>query len=268
MYFFYSGNVFDGSFRNGKLDGPGVLYDDQGIVIERGYFDHQSIDDPPPQPVSAPSEPVRESETSSPSLTPSHTITMGGSGYGTVRDSKGAVIYEGELENGVFQGIGSLFYEGVLKYKGGFDQGFFSGKGTLYYPSGNVHCIGSFFHNKREGYCQMFFDSPSRTIQHSGFFVNDKREGRGTDFSSSGTVSYQGCFHRGIRCTVPPLLVWSELSDRPRVALPDGRLAQSLAKRESLVLSIGGLAVKPLREQWKDPKVKTISVNSRVDESG
>lgn len=268
MYFFYSGNVFDGSFRNGKLDGPGVLYDDQGIVIERGYFDHQSIDDPPPQPVSAPSEPVRESETSSPSLTPSHTITMGGSGYGTVRDSKGAVIYEGELENGVFQGIGSLFYEGVLKYKGGFDQGFFSGKGTLYYPSGNVHCIGSFFHNKREGYCQMFFDSPSRTIQHSGFFVNDKREGQGTDFSSSGTVSYQGCFHRGVRCTVPPLLVWSELSDRPRVALPDGRLAQSLAKRESLVLSIGGLAVKPLREQWKDPKVKTISVNSRVDESG
>ena len=67
---------------------------------------------------------------------------------------------------------------------------------------------------------------------------------------------------------MPPLLVWSELSDRPRVALPDGRLAQSLAKRESLVLSIGGLAVKPLREQWKDPKVKTISVNSRVDESG
>ena len=268
MYFFYSGNVFEGSFRDGRMDGPGVLYDDQGIVIERGFFNYLPIEDPPPQPLHTPSEPPQESEASHLSSVPSHTITMGGSGYGTVRDAQGAIIYEGELENGVFQGTGSLYHEGVLKYKGNFDQGLFSGKGTLYYPSGNVHCTGSFFHSKREGYCQMYFDSPSRTVQHAGFFVNDKREGFGTDFASSGAVNYQGYFHRGIRCTVPPLLVWSELSDRPRVALPDGRLAQSLAKRESLVLSISGLAVKPLREQWKDTKVKVISVNSRIDESG
>ena len=268
MYFFYSGNVFEGCFRNGKMDGPGVLYDVQGIVIERGYFNHLQIEDPPPLPLRSPPEPLHESQTSHPPSTPSHTITMGGSGYGTVRDAQGAIIYEGELENGVFQGTGSLFYEGVLKYKGSFDQGLFSGKGTLYYPSGNIQCTGGFFHGKREGYCQVFFDSSSRAVWKSGFFVNDKREGFGTDFASSGVVDYQGYFRRGARCEVPPLFVWSELSDRPRIAVPDGRLAKSLAKRESLVLSLGGLAVKPLREQWTDAEVKVMSVNSWVDEGG
>lgn len=257
QYYFYSGSVYDGEFHNGLLHGPGTLFDDQGIVIHRRYFDNEAINDPPP-PAPSPHQLPSKSQTILPIFS-SHTMN----GYGTVCDDHGIKIYEGELRDGVFHGNGSLFSKGYLLYKGEFSDGVFNGNGMLYYPSGVVKCRGSFKKGKLNGFCEIYYDSTPFRIKSRGFFFRGKREGFGEDFSDSGGVTYSGYFYHDNPTQAALIFRWGVLSDTPQILLASMRSFKSLFQRSELLLAANGLGIGALSQMTDNARIESLSILSR-----
>ncbi|KAK8799204.1 hypothetical protein JH06_0603 [Blastocystis sp. subtype 4] len=260
-YYFCSGNVYEGQFNKGLLHGPGILFDNHGIVIDHRYFDQERIDDPPPS-------------TPSPLPFPSNTQTIQPvfssstiNGHGTVCDEHGIKVYEGELIDGVYHGNGSLFSKGYLVYKGEFVNGLYHGKGTLFYPSGAIKCRGNFQKGKLNGYCEFFHDSTPFRLKSCGFYFRGKREGFGEDYSESGIVTYSGYFYHDAPTQSPLVLRWGLLSDAPQILLPSMRSFQTLFNRTELLVAMNGVSIAVLKTIVKNPQIESLSIVSRNHET-
>tara|TARA_B100000401_G_C52801400_1_gene718766 strand:- start:452 stop:1729 length:1278 start_codon:yes stop_codon:yes gene_type:complete len=79
--------------------------------------------------------------------------------------------HEGNIKNGLFDGIGILKRNNKLFYKGEFKDGVITGKGELY--------------NDKE------------TIMYNGDFINGKFDGKGILYNSNGELLYTGEWYKG-----------------------------------------------------------------------
>ena len=82
--------------------------------------------------------------------------------------------YQGEMENGMAQGLGRLFdNRNQLKYEGYWEKGSFSGKGTYYFQNGDVY-EGSFSENCLHG-MGILYDRQGLVVK-KGYFDRVKIE--------------------------------------------------------------------------------------------
>lgn len=157
--------------------------------------------------------------------TPSITLQADGSsasynGKAKLFTSDKALIYEGELANGVYEGKGKLYYlNKELHYDGQFSRGQFHGIGKLYTDNGLLVYDGSFSNGQYDGAGKLF-NADGKLIEqgtfalgiltegsqyhndgsliYTGSYVDGIYEGEGTLYYSNGTPSYQGNFKAGI----------------------------------------------------------------------
>lgn len=113
--------------------------------------------------------------------------------------------YQGKTDRqGLRTGQGILFYkpEGYMQeerqlYRGSFKNGLYHGHGTLYFPGADVIAyIGRFKEGMKHGR-GIEFDISGHKI-YQGTFRDDKREGRGEEFSE-GLRTYKGEFMNNMR---------------------------------------------------------------------
>lgn len=151
---------FVGEFVDGMYEGEGILYYEDGSVEYRGEF-------------------------------------MGGrfEGIGDYIDEDGAV-YSGVFENGVITGHGTLTTNGNLYYEGNFSNGVIDGEGRTFYPNGTVRHSGIFSDGVPNGAAMEYYSDG--TIKYNGTFVAGKYSGSGVLYFPNGTKQYSGGFDMGV----------------------------------------------------------------------
>ena len=111
-------------------------------------------------------------------------------------------VYEGDIENGKFNGTGKLVYPSKAYYEGQFKDGLFNGKGTLVDSDGNKY-EGDFSDGEYHGKGLLSFASEGH---YEGEFVDGKYHGIGefvrgehkyTGEFVDGTMSGQGSYIKG-----------------------------------------------------------------------
>lgn len=152
-----------------------------------------------------------------------------------IKDKQNRVIYEGDLEKGLYHGKGNLtnhlrgyiyegeFVEGKKKgqgvlykfssntkekeiiYKGAFENDSYSGQGTLYEKS-LTYCKeakeisqryeGTFKNGKKDGEGKYFYSNGE--ICYEGGFRNDSFYGKGTLYYDNGQKKYEGSFMNNV----------------------------------------------------------------------
>ena len=112
----------------------------------------------------------------------------------SLRPENDEVIYEGNLNNGLYHGNGKLI-ENNLIYIGDFEQGKKHGKGKLYYLNNNKLLYeGDFNNDKKDGMGIEYSDDGS---EYTGGFKDNIRNGTGSLKNSNGTY-FEGEFCNGI----------------------------------------------------------------------
>lgn len=80
--------------------------------------------------------------------------------------------YEGNFENGSYQGEGVLYNEdGTMIYEGEFQSGTFHGQGTSYYDTGIKKYEGQFYMGREQGTGILY--APSGREVFEGVFARD-----------------------------------------------------------------------------------------------
>eukprot|EP01117_Protostelium_nocturnum_P009040 TRINITY_DN3242_c0_g3_i1.p1 TRINITY_DN3242_c0_g3~~TRINITY_DN3242_c0_g3_i1.p1 ORF type:complete len:1469 (-),score=523.21 TRINITY_DN3242_c0_g3_i1:34-4440(-) len=95
--------------------------------------------------------------------------------------------YEGEWENGVFEGLGTHIKTDGKKYEGMFSKGLRSGYGVLV-SNGREKYEGEFADNKRHGKGVQTYGENNQYIRYEGYFANDQRSGLGDLFYSNNGI--------------------------------------------------------------------------------
>ena len=139
-------------------------------------------------------------------------------GQGTEYDEEGRLIYEGNFADGLYEGTGSLYEDGVLVYQGAFSagaangigtayedgtvcyegsfvNGLYDGAGTAYYADGAVRYKGSFSAGEYDGMGTAYYADGTRA--YTGGFSGGLYEGEGTEYDADGAVRYKGSFAGG-----------------------------------------------------------------------
>lgn len=148
--------IYAGAFKAGLYDGDGSLYNEQGILIFQGQFKagvkqtgktFNENGSPTFQDTSKPDD---------------------ASSSGIIFSTKGNNIklYEGQLKDNKYNGIGKLYFEDVnstVKYDGEFANGIFEGMGTLYDINKVIIFKGYF--KSGTPYFQGFFDKTDNDLK-------------------------------------------------------------------------------------------------------
>lgn len=107
-------------------------------------------------------------------------------------DDGNEYIYEGQLDDeGVPNGKGKLYNEGILLYDGETVHGVKEGTGTLYGPDGDYY-TGDFKNDEMNGKGK-YYDAADNLI-FEGNVVNGERNGYGILYNDDGSISYKGKF--------------------------------------------------------------------------
>lgn len=118
--------------------------------------------------------------------------------FGTYDYHNSGCLYEGEMENGVAEGKGTLFFPGKYGtplYVGYFHKGKRHGEGILFLEDGKTKCYeGEWNQDSIEGTGIMFWGD-GVTPSYKGTFKNGNCEGYGIVFNQDGKVGYAGEFH-------------------------------------------------------------------------
>lgn len=115
-------------------------------------------------------------------------------GKGKAFDEAGRVLYEGGFVDGLYEGKGSLYAEGVLAYEGAFAGGLQNGEGTAY-AEGAVCYKGGFVDGLYEGQGTAYY--PDGGVAYQGGFLGGLYSGQGTLYSPDGAWLYEGGFLQG-----------------------------------------------------------------------
>lgn len=152
--------VYEGEMVEGKCNGSGSQYDDEGNLIYQGEFSEDTY-----------------------------------TGDGALYDSEGVLIYKGEMLSNQFDGYGKRYYYGELVYEGDFSKGLYNGSGSLY-ENGKLKYAGNFVQGIKNGYGITYFESGM--IAYTGYFENGHYQGEGTLYNDSGQRIYTGAFSNGV----------------------------------------------------------------------
>lgn len=111
-------------------------------------------------------------------------------GRGTIRDTNGIIIYDGEFRDDNFNGVGRLRLDEKHTYIGNFVDGEKHGKGKIVTFQDRYSYEGDFEDDLKHGYGIESF--PNGSV-YKGRFAFDKKEGKGT-YEISGSSKYEGEF--------------------------------------------------------------------------
>lgn len=114
-------------------------------------------------------------------------------GKGKEYDEAGRIVYDGDYVDGLYEGSGKLYKEGVLVYSGQFTAGEFAGEGSLY-EGGELVYEGAFRAGKRNGVGTAYEDG---AVCYTGDFTDDRYNGDGKAYYPDGTLKYQGSYVDG-----------------------------------------------------------------------
>ena len=90
-------------------------------------------------------------------------------GYGTLYNREGVVVYQGNFDKNRYQGNGTRYYDnGTLMYTGNFQENLFDGTGRLYRENGSLFYEGEFALGKRDGNGKLY-DNGSNLVYTGGF---------------------------------------------------------------------------------------------------
>ena len=151
-----NGKYYRGKIINGKANGKGILYNEDGNIEYEGDF----VDD------------KKE-------------------GKGILYNEEGNIEYEGDFVKDKFNGKGKYYYEnGNIEYEGDFVNGKFEGKGKGYYENGKIMYEGDFVNDKFEGKGKYYDEDED--VMYEGDFKNHTFEGKGKYYYEDGKVKYEG----------------------------------------------------------------------------
>jgi antitoxin component YwqK of YwqJK toxin-antitoxin module len=142
------------------------------------------------------------------------------SGNAKLVDEKGALLFDGALHNGVYEGDGKIYWpdgtlkeegsyakgvltegsrydeEGKLVYSGGFVDDVYEGQGKKYFANGNIDYQGEYKAGLPNGMGRSYAESG--TLLYEGGFANGVYAGEGTIYNDAGEMLYQGQFLNGM----------------------------------------------------------------------
>lgn len=149
--------IYDGGFKNGSLDGQGVLQL-HNMPLYVGEWKNSRFD-----------------------------------GTGKLY-LDGKVDYEGGFVKGKKQGTGKQYNaDGKLVYEGDFVAGKMEGTGKLYdTETGALLYEGQMKDDREDGVGKLFY--PSGMVYYEGDFKNGKKDGNGKLFTEDGEIVYDGPF--------------------------------------------------------------------------
>lgn len=150
---------YDGNFEDGVFSGEGILYYDDGSVKYRGSFSGGKFN---------------------------------GSGEYSAEDGK---AYSGSFIDGKLQGSGSITSDGSLYYSGSFVDGEPEGTGKQYYPDGKIRYNGSFSDGVPHGQATEY--TQDGLIKYNGMFTAGMYNGDGVLYDDNGVKIYSGSFEMG-----------------------------------------------------------------------
>ena len=154
--------MYSGTLKDGLLQGPGMEYDEEGLLVYEGDF-------------------------------------TGGvrSGNG-LSYTAGVLAYEGQFADGVYEGMGTLYEDGARVYSGAFARGLANGVGTAY--DGGTKCYeGSFADGLYEGEGSAY-NGAGRMV-YRGSFAAGLYDGSGTVYLENGDW-IQSEFSAGVGCGI------------------------------------------------------------------
>lgn len=154
--------MYSGRLTDGVLQGSGMEYDEDGLLIYEGEF----------------SDGVRNGR---------------GTGY-----IAGVLAYEGEFAGGVYEGTGILYEDGQRIYQGAFARGLANGLGTAYKDGAKCY-EGSFVDGLYEGE-GVTYDETGRMC-YRGSYAAGLYDGGGTVYLKNGD-RIQSEFSAGVGCGV------------------------------------------------------------------
>jgi hypothetical protein len=153
--------VYEGSWKDGEIQGRGVWRGDQGFTY---CGDMQS------------------------SMPHGQGIKLGATGK----------VYDGSFLEGQYSGEGKLFVDNQVVYDGQFSKGLRSGLGKEFVTDqGKTICVfeGQFLDGKIHGIGTQF--SVTQKILYTGEFADGKRSGHGNLFNKDGKKIFEGEFQDG-----------------------------------------------------------------------
>ena len=117
---------------------------------------------------------------------------------GTCDFHNSGCIYEGEMENGVAEGRGVVYYPhhyGVILYEGEFHKGNRHGTGVMFLDDGITKCYeGQWIDDEMSGKGIFYWEDGATKLydgnHHDGYY-----EGKGILYDKTGQRFYEGDFH-------------------------------------------------------------------------
>ncbi|GHV29225.1 hypothetical protein FACS189481_1550 [Clostridia bacterium] len=111
-----------------------------------------------------------------------------------VFSKKSDARYEGNLREGVAEGLGALYDKNAnLLYRGEFLNNCFNGEGGLYYSNGQEKYRGKFLKNLFSGQGTLY--SEDGKLSYVGAFLGGRKSGKGKLYDETGTEIYEGMFY-------------------------------------------------------------------------
>ena len=148
---------YEGSLKDGLLQGEGKQYDADGILVYKGEF-----------------------------------LDGKRSGEGEEYED-GELIYRGEFADGVYSGRGEEYRKGLLICSGTYENGKLDGNDcSLYYPNGRMSYRGAFVAGEQTGEGISYADNGMQT--YAGTFQRGSWQGEGTAYDENGEPCYTGEF--------------------------------------------------------------------------
>ena len=118
------------------------------------------------------------------------------SGKANIRAAGGAVVYTGDIAQGICTGVGTLYdTDGALVFEGNFVDNKYSGAGVAYYPGGGVQYEGEFADNRYNGKGELYTEAGQ--LVYDGEFKDGLYDGKGQAYAEDGTLLYDGGFLAG-----------------------------------------------------------------------
>lgn len=162
VFIYDDGRKYDGEWKDGVMEGDGVLYNHDGTIFFSGKWSDGKY------------------------ILPEGSISY------KVEKKKG--IYVGTLLNNIPFGHGTFTMTDNSKYVGDWDNGIYNGNGVLYRTDGSQYYIGEFKNGKFNGHGTLFYIDGRK---YEGDFKDGKINGKGVEYRPDGSKFYEGEWKNG-----------------------------------------------------------------------
>ena len=172
--------IFEGDYLNGKRNGKGKEYNENGLIFEGEYYNGKRWN-----------------------------------GYGKEYDSQNQLIFEGEHLNGERNGKGKEYNEDILIFEGEYLYGERNGKGKEYFNNNKIKFEGEYLYGEKWNgimydYNQEFsfeikngkgkgkeYSNVDRKLIYEGEYVNGERNGKGKKYDDENKLIFEGEYLNG-----------------------------------------------------------------------